>query len=252
MKRCTVCGELKSLNEFYPKATRSDGRRSDCKSCGKNALKNYYHSTPDFKVRSQKSWKSRYQGDPLFREKIKRRNLRHSKKPETKIKIRAYSARPSVREKAAVYARNRFKSNPEAHDARKTYMRRYMRERNHIPKWNISNRMRAGIALSLRSKKEGRKWAALVGYSIIELMERLEALFSPGMTWDNIGEWQLDHIRPVSSFNFSSTDDFEFQQCWGLEYLQPLWAKDNQKKGRKWYGQVKARGPRLVAMWRDG
>jgi hypothetical protein len=33
VKRCTVCGELKPLDEFYRAAGMRDGRRSDCKDC---------------------------------------------------------------------------------------------------------------------------------------------------------------------------------------------------------------------------
>ena len=53
------------------------------------------------------------------------------------------------------------------------------------------------------------------------------------MTWDNYGEWHVDHIIPKSFFQFNSIDDVEFKMCWRLENLQPLWGKDNiRKNGR--------------------
>jgi 5-methylcytosine-specific restriction endonuclease McrA len=47
------------------------------------------------------------------------------------------------------------------------------------------------------------------------------------MTWENYGEWRVDHIKPISSFNFTDINDDEFKKCWPLENLQPLCEKEN-------------------------
>ena len=73
----------------------------------------------------------------------------------------------------------------------------------------------------------------LLGYTLEELMSHLEALFTEGMTWDNYGEWHVDHKIPMNSFNFETTDDPEFKECWCLDNLQPLWGPDNLSKGTK-------------------
>jgi hypothetical protein len=88
-----------------------------------------------------------------------------------------------------------------------------------------------GIWRSLKYSKNGRRWEKLVGYTADDLMARLESLFADGMIWDNYGEWHIDHIKPISSFNFESKHDPEFRECWGLQNLQPLWAKENISKG---------------------
>ena len=54
------------------------------------------------------------------------------------------------------------------------------------------------------------------------------------MKISNHGQWHIDHIKPVHLFNYKSTDDEEFKECWSLNNLQPLWAKDNFKKGAKY------------------
>lgn len=64
-------------------------------------------------------------------------------------------------------------------------------------------------------------------------MEHLEEQFKSGMNWDNYGKWHVDHIKPISLFVFTSYEDEEFQKCWALENLQPLWAEENLKKGVK-------------------
>lgn len=81
--------------------------------------------------------------------------------------------------------------------------------------------------------KSGKRWQALVGYSAIDLMEHLERQFTKGMGWDNMGDWHIDHIRPVSFFAFTSENDPGFLECWALANLRPLWKTDNLAKGRK-------------------
>lgn len=65
-------------------------------------------------------------------------------------------------------------------------------------------------------------------------MASLEAKFKPGMSWGNHGEWHIDHKRPIASYDFSSADDPAFKECWSLENLQPLWAKENLSKGARY------------------
>jgi len=50
-----------------------------------------------------------------------------------------------------------------------------------------------------------------------------------GMSWSNWGEWHLDHIKPVSSFDKSG----KICIINSLDNLQPLWAADNLKKSNK-------------------
>ena len=78
----------------------------------------------------------------------------------------------------------------------------------------------------------------MLGYSADDLKTHLETQFADGMSWDNMSEWHIDHIRPVASFNFDSTEHPDFKKCWALNNLQPLWAKDNLRKGDKWDGII--------------
>ncbi len=93
----------------------------------------------------------------------------------------------------------------------------------------------------------------ILGYSYTELTSHIGGRFSQPKwngyewvdnskeySWDNMDDWHIDHIRPVSSFNFTTTDCEDFKKCWALNNLQPLWAKDNMSKGDKWDGEVNA------------
>ena len=79
-------------------------------------------------------------------------------------------------------------------------------------------------------------------YTEEELVSHLETYFTEenGYSWGNMDEWHIDHIRPVSSFNFTTTDCEDFKKCWALSNLQPLWAADNISKGDKWDGEAEA------------
>lgn len=98
-------------------------------------------------------------------------------------------------------------------------------------KYKLSKNMSCRMRLSLLDGKCGRHWEDIVGYTVEELMNHLGKLFKPGMSWDNKKDWHIDHIRPVSAFDFSSIDDVQFRECWSLDNLQPLWAFENQSKG---------------------
>lgn len=100
----------------------------------------------------------------------------------------------------------------------------------------IRNRMSRRMRHALEGRNLSKNWQhifSMVGFTVDDLFKHLESKFQLGMTWDNIGEWHIDHIVPESSFNYSSFEDDSFKQCWSLNNLQPLWAQDNLKKGAK-------------------
>ena len=80
--------------------------------------------------------------------------------------------------------------------------------------------------------RKAAKTEELLGCTVAEARAHLEAQFLPGMTWDNHGEWHIDHIRPCASFDFS--DPQQQKECSHYTNLQPLWAKDNLSKSDKW------------------
>lgn len=98
--------------------------------------------------------------------------------------------------------------------------------------------MRRAVLRCLNGKKGNRKWESIIGYSREKLKLHLEKLFKEGMTWENYGQWHIDHINPMSAHKFSTEHDEGFRRCWALSNLQPLWAKENMSKGgiNRWGG----------------
>jgi len=73
----------------------------------------------------------------------------------------------------------------------------------------------------------------ILGYTPEELIVHLENQFTEGMTWENYGEFHVDHKLPISSFNIKEIGDEEFMKCWCLDNLQPMWGEENIRKSNK-------------------
>ena len=101
------------------------------------------------------------------------------------------------------------------------------------PQYKLRCNVGRRINFSLKDGKNGRGWEKLVGYTAKQLIKHLEKQFGLGMSWDNYGEWHIDHEIPVSVFNFIKPEDIDFKRCWALSNLQPMWAYDNLSKGSK-------------------
>jgi hypothetical protein len=80
--------------------------------------------------------------------------------------------------------------------------------------------------------KTGRA-QSYIGCSPGFLRNYLESLFKPGMSWENYGEWHVDHIVPLSWFPFDADPSLLFVAShWSN--LQPLWGKENMSKGNRY------------------
>jgi len=61
----------------------------------------------------------------------------------------------------------------------------------------------------------------------IKLRNYIESLLTEGMSWNNYGHWEIDHIIPLSKGNSLAEKIFLCH----YSNLQPLWKRDNQVKG---------------------
>lgn len=103
------------------------------------------------------------------------------------------------------------------------------------------HRMMADDAQRLKKRLMSRIWSAmkrqrvngagafaLVGCTVEQLREHIAKQFTEGMTFENYGEWHVDHIRPCASFDLN--DPEQLKTCFNWQNLQPLWAADNLRK----------------------
>jgi hypothetical protein len=91
--------------------------------------------------------------------------------------------------------------------------------------------LRSRISQFVKSRKlhKDNQTLVLLGIDLDNFKSYLESKFSVGMSWENYGEWHIDHIIPLSSTD--NKDDL-VRLC-HYTNLQPLWAKDNLSKGSK-------------------
>lgn len=126
-------------------------------------------------------------------------------------------------------------TNPE-HVARHERSRRA--KRKSMVKYIVTSRMRNRVYGALHRKggsREGSSWRDLVPYSVDDLIAHLKKTIPVGYCWDDLskGLLHLDHIIPVSAFNFTSSQDIDFQKCWALKNLRIISAVENLRKGAR-------------------
>lgn len=62
----------------------------------------------------------------------------------------------------------------------------------------------------------------LLGCDVETAKTHIENQFTEGMTWENYGDWDIDHIRPCASFDL--TDPEDQKEAFHYKNLQPLWS----------------------------
>ena len=91
--------------------------------------------------------------------------------------------------------------------------------------------LRSRLNIAIRSDQRAGSAVRDLGCSISEFRDYIAVQFQPGMSWDNHGEWHLDHRKPLASFNL--LDREQFLQAVHFSNYQPLWAADNIAKGAR-------------------
>ena len=77
--------------------------------------------------------------------------------------------------------------------------------------------------------KKGKRTEEILGETFDNVRLHIEKQFADGMSWENHGEWHIDHIIPLSS----GKSEEDYIKLNHYTNLQPLWAKDNMNKGAK-------------------
>jgi hypothetical protein len=213
----------KEQNDFSADKNTKSGFRSQCKTCinkkyalnkekileiqktkyDSNKKKEYYIKNADnYKNRSKKYYIENRS------EILKNKKLNYDKRikklyyDKNKDKINKYSTQ-RIKDKRQTDSIFRFKHNVSS------------LIRNSIK--------RNGFIKSKRTEK-------ILGCTLNEFLCYISNLFLDGMSFDNHGQWHIDHIRPIVS---AKTKE-EVVKLNHYTNLQPLWAKDNLTKSAKY------------------
>jgi len=175
------------------------------------------------------------------------RNSERYRAGENERKKRKYSAEPAHAEKLREKFNSRYhalsqdekrersrqaRERLEPHEKQR-YFREYHRSRSITDiNFRIAGALRARVRAAVVSKngKKVAKTIELIGCTIAELRRHLEDQFSDGMSWNNFGDWHIDHIWPCASFPNLGSSESEQRKCFHYSNLQPLWADENMRK----------------------
>jgi hypothetical protein len=133
-----------------------------------------------------------------------------------------------IRSKYELNKINEYYINKKKIEIRKKY---YNNKEGIINKIISNLRSRTFIALKNQNVKLYITYMNLLGCTINEYEEYLQVLFIEGMNYNNYGEWEIDHIIPISSFNLKDSNNLV--KCFNYKNTQPLWKSDNRKKSNK-------------------
>lgn len=200
-KLCSKCALEKPITEFPKLKRNKDSLDSLCKECRNLVNKEYRDNNKD---KVKKARKKYYQ-----------ENKQHLLEQKA-----VYSS--THKEEKAEYDRVYRQKNKDKLNIQKSAWAK--NSLNH----KIVNNLRRRVIHALKGESKSDSTLALIGCSIEYLREYLASKFQEGMSWDNYGEWHIDHIRPCCSFNLS--DPNQQKECFHYTNLQPLWAIDNLKK----------------------
>jgi len=268
MKRCSKCGETKPVSEFSrDRSNKKDGHCRHCKAC--NAKYRAENKERIFEYQAKyraEHLKERSEYDAKFRadnkEKIAKQHAEYHAANREKILKQKAEYRASHREEIAKhreenrdkiaeqnakhYYANRdniLKRQTERRSKRRVeaaeYRAAHREERTEYHRNRMANDIQYKLACNLRSRlykvvKGNCKSGSAVrdlGCTIAELKDHLEKQFQEGMSWDNYGEWHVDHIVPLASFDL--TDREQLLAACHYTNLQPMWGSENCSKGAK-------------------
>jgi hypothetical protein len=121
-------------------------------------------------------------------------------------------------------------------DKHREYKRKYEKHRKDTdPLYKLISNFRTAIYQVLKENRvdKNQSYFDVLQYTPEQLIVHLEKQFTERITWENYGEWHVDHKQPISSFNIQEMGDSEFMKCWSLENLQPMWGEENIRKSNK-------------------
>jgi membrane-associated HD superfamily phosphohydrolase len=121
-------------------------------------------------------------------------------------------------------------------DKIKQIKRDYERNRKaRDPLYKLISNFRTAIYQVLKESnvEKNKHYFDILQYTPEQLILHLENKFTDKMSWDNYGDWHVDHKLPITNYNIQEMGDSEFMKCWSLDNLQPMWGVDNIKKSNK-------------------
>jgi len=215
-KQCTgKCKKIKSIDNFYVcSANKKDGHKNICKECLASYNKNYLEKYCEDNYERLRQDKIRYRNKnrELLNENQKIYNLDHKNEKKE-------------------YDKQRYQNKKKEINA--TYI---IKRENNIGfkiAGNLRTRLRRAIKINQKTGSAIKDLDCSVNILKLHLESRFYSCPTTNsiMTFENYGEWHIDHIIPLSFFDLTNRE--ELLVACNYINLRPLWAKENLIKNDK-------------------
>lgn len=232
MKICKTCGENKEYTHYRTSNRHKDGHLNECKDCISRKRREYYLSNIDKHKENNKRYYDNNKSEickKIDKSKKKENDKRYYEKNKEIIKEKSkeyYEKNKDViKEKSKeYYQKNKEKINKPS-DRKRELKRIYYKKRKHQYIWREILRK---TVTQLKLNKN-QTTLDLLGYNYDDLKKNIESKFKRDMTWNNHGDWHIDHIIPISKFKKGTPANIVND----LRNLRPLWANENLYRQNK-------------------
>jgi hypothetical protein len=214
----------KLFNKAYYKANRDRLKAINATVEKKIQRKAYYKANRDRLKAINATVEKKIQRKAYYQaNKIKAQTYYEANKEKSKIRYECN------KDKIQVYAKEYHHTNKDKINSRNKKIRKQKYQSNELFRLKCIIRSHTSRAFKRIGVNKPIDTVSLLGCSWSEANEYFKSLFQPGMTWDNHGDWHIDHIIPIASAQ-TIEDAYKLNH---ISNLQPLWAKDNLHKGAK-------------------
>lgn len=241
MKKCSKCGEVKSLTEYHRHAGRSDGLANKCKSCVAVSSKNYRENNSDkikisrklhYSLNKDKILEKQREYQKENRESLYAKHKEYYCKNAEEVKRRQRELHKINKEDRDLNRRIYIEKNKDS--IRKSERDRRRNDPEFKLKSNISRLFRHKLSIESIQKTDSTFY-----YTGIQISEYIEHLKNDPL-WEDYEsgsqELHLDHVIAVSLFDHSDLD--EIKKCWNPRNLRLLPAIENKSKNDKFIPEL--------------
>lgn len=249
-KKCNKCKKLKPLKEFSKGNNRKDKHAYTCKKCRKqeyqaNRERILRNHKENYKSKKQEILGVKKQYYEKNREQILIKRKKHHENNREEMIKKSKRYYKNNKEKLLLGAKEYYKKNKQKiletskkyrdshkQEIRKAHCEYTTRKGKTDPRFNLDRRMKTTIGVSLKGNKNGWNWEILVGYDVTILKKHLNRTIPKDYSWNDYldGKLHIDHIIPISAFNFDRPEHIDFKRCWALKNLRLLPARENLEK----------------------
>ena len=228
-KVCSKCLLDKPVTEFHKRLDGNIGYKSSCKECIKEYNKRYAINNKEVIKKRKKPYNNKYRQEN--KEKLSKYNKEYRLENRCSIKERN---RLYHQKNKKVLNENKKQYRLKNKDRIRETYRRYTQENrekineryNDRKKIDLNFKIRCSLstmilkAVKTQRTTKSKRTKELIGCSIDDYRKHFESQFKEGMSWDNHGEWHVDHIIDVSNFPIDTHPSIVNN----LSNLRPLWS----------------------------